>query len=324
MTAVGALLVLLSFVAFLFAVVAFAIAVVALIRGHLDWARITTRRVGLFVLLGSMGAFVISGALLPQPPRATPSAAVPLLSAPAAATSTPSPTATSSPTGPVPGAPANVQGPFRVIEVVDGDTYRIARPEGAMTLRLIGIDTPETRDPDRPVECFAKEATQAAQQLVGSKTVWLGADSTQDAQDRHGRQLVYVWLADGTLVNEKLIRDGAGIEYTYEKPYLYQTAFRAAQDEARQAGWGLWAVSTCNGNADLAAQQPTTQAPAPQKTQGPVSLVQKPAPTPKPPSVERYYASCDAARAAGAAPLHRGDPGYRSGLDRDKDGVACE
>ena len=333
----------------LLSLVGFVIALIALIRGHLRWARIPNRRVGLFVLLGSLVVFVIGGALLPSPPPTTPAAGT---ATSTDASPTPSPTDTSAPTGPVPGAPADVQGPYQVSEVIDGDTYRITRPEGTSTVRLIGIDTPETKHPDRPVECFGKEATQAAQQLLDSQTVWVHDDPTQDAQDRYGRQLVYLWLADGTLVNEKLIRDGFAIEYTYEKPYQQQDAFRAAQDEARQASRGLWAATTCNGNPHLPAQQPTKKtpttpnkpAPSPQKSQTPAAP-SRPAPPPQntkapahppPPPTKPgpttpptggnavYYKNCAAARAAGAAPIHRGQPGYRSELDRDNDGVACE
>lgn len=358
----GTLLVLLSLVVFV-------IAIIALIRGHLRWARIPTRRVGLIVLFASLAGMVVGGLLTPAPAPSTTTAGT--VASTDASPTTPS-TGTSSPTGPVPGAPADVQGPFQVSEVVDGDTYRITGPQGISTVHLIGIEAPDTKAHNQPAHCFGREATQAAEQLVGSQAVWMHNEPTHDAQDRHGRQLVYLWLADGTLVNEKLIRDGFAIEYTGREPYQQQDDFRAAQDEARQDSRGLWAASTCNGNLDLPAAQPTTsvsprkqtpapktsqapaprpttpqkmpapretqapthraatprkQSPAPKKSQTPARRQAPPAtdePTPDSGGKAAHYANCTAARAAGAAPLRRGEPGYRPGLDRDNDGIACE
>lgn len=329
---VGTLLVLLGLAAFV-------IAVTALIRGHLCWARIPTRRVGLFVLLGSLVAFVGGGALMPSP-ATTPVSGSPSPTEPAQASV---PTNTSTPTGPVPGAPTDVQGPYQVLDILSGDTYEITRPEETLVVRLIGIDTPQAKDPNRPRECFGNEATQAAERILDSQKVWLRADPTQDDQDRYEHQLVYLWLADGTLVNEKLIRDGFAVEDTYQKPYQHRDAFRTAQDEARQASRGMWSASTCNGDPDQTTQQPST-APAPRQSSTASAPPVKPAPAPRrttapaPPSPPRvkqappssggggsaHYKNCAAARAAGVAPLRRGEPGYRPGLDRDKDGVACE
>jgi hypothetical protein len=72
------------------------------------------------------------------------------------------------------------------------------------------------------------------------------------------------------------------------------------------------------------APVPTTEAPAPPPPPPVATTTTKAAPPPPPPPVEIYYPNCDAVRAAGAAPLYVGQPGYRPALDRDHDGVACE
>ncbi|MEU6149855.1 excalibur calcium-binding domain-containing protein [Actinosynnema sp. NPDC047251] len=101
-------------------------------------------------------------------------------------------------------------------------------------------------------------------------------------------------------------------------------ALSAAQTAAKTAGKGLWGAP-CSGSDTIAPPPPPTQqqtvAPPPRQTVEPQPAPQPVAPPP-PPSA--YYANCAAARAAGAAPLYRGQPGYRAALDRDNDGVACE
>lgn len=135
----------------------------------------------------------------------------------------------------------------QVVRVVDGDTIivRIGRKEERV--RLIGINTPESVDPRRPVECFGKEAASNARKLVDRQTVLLEDDPSQDSRDRFGRLLRYVWLEDGRMVNLEQIWQGYAYEYTYDEPYRYQAIFRAAEAEARNAQRGLWAPATCNG-----------------------------------------------------------------------------
>ena len=81
----------------------------------------------------------------------------------------------------------------RVIAVVDGDTIKVRLADGAReTVRLVGIDTPESRRPNTPVECGAKQAGAALNRLVARRDVTLVRDPTQDARDRYGRTLAYV------------------------------------------------------------------------------------------------------------------------------------
>lgn len=134
-----------------------------------------------------------------------------------------------------------------VTKVIDGDTIAVRIGTTAVTVRLIGIDTPEVVDPRKPVQCFGREASARMQSLVGGATIYLEADASQGDRDKYNRILRYVWLADGTHVNNRMVTDGYAFEYTYAIPYRYQTLFRDAQRAARSAQRGLWSPVTCNG-----------------------------------------------------------------------------
>jgi micrococcal nuclease len=144
--------------------------------------------------------------------------------------------------------PANADGPFRVDHVVDGDTVWVRRDGRVVKIRLIGMDTPETVDPRKPVQCFGREASAQAKRLLTGAQVYLAADETQDRRDRYGRELDYLWLADGQFFNQIMIRQGFALEYTHDLPYHFQDAFRAAQREAERQSRGLWASSACDGD----------------------------------------------------------------------------
>lgn len=158
---------------------------------------------------------------------------------------------------------------FSVKRVVDGDTLDVIIEGKTERLRLIGIDTPETVDPRKPVECFGKEASKKAKQLLSNKTVKLESDPTQGERDKYGRLLRYVVLPDGQSFNKLMISEGYAYEYTYSTPYKYQAEYKQAQKEASSAKRGLW--SSC----------PAKKTPAAKKTSSPVTT---PASVPAPPS----------------------------------------
>ena len=136
---------------------------------------------------------------------------------------------------------------YKVTKVVDGDTLHVAINGIDEKVRLIGINTPETVDPRRAVQCFGKEASTRMKELVDGKIVRLESDPTQDARDTYGRILAYVYLEDGQMVNRKMIAEGYAYEYTYLVPYTYQKEFKGLQNLARTSGYGLWSKNTCNG-----------------------------------------------------------------------------
>jgi micrococcal nuclease len=167
----------------------------------------------------------------------------------AAATSTAYPAAVSSGLT----RPTDAKGPYAVSRVVDGDTAKVSINGRSVTVRLIGIDTPETKHPSKPVQCFGQEASARAKALLTGRKVWIQYDTSQAHRDRYGRDLVYVWLDGDTMFNEVMVREGFAHEYTYELAYRYQAQFRTAQREAKAAGLGFWSQRTCSGNTEQPA-----------------------------------------------------------------------
>lgn len=159
---------------------------------------------------------------------------------------------------------------FVVSRVVDGDTIEVVRdgvparppesgaggparpPEstqlgagGKEKVRLIGINTPETVDPRKKVECFGKEASAHAKEILLGQKVKLVSDDTQTKYDKYGRLLAYVYREDGLFVNKYMIEEGYAYEYTYRVPYKFQKEFKEAQLKAQTEGRGLWKVGVC-------------------------------------------------------------------------------
>jgi micrococcal nuclease len=134
---------------------------------------------------------------------------------------------------------------YTVVKVVDGDTIHVDIDGKKETVRLIGINTPETVDPRRPVECFGKEASDTAKELMARQRVRVETDPTQGELDKYGRLLAYVYLENGIFVNKYMVEEGYAYEYTYRVPYKYQSEFKAAQKSAEVNGRGLWAPGVC-------------------------------------------------------------------------------
>lgn len=149
-----------------------------------------------------------------------------------------------------------------VTRVVDGDTIDVELPGGVERVRFIGINTPESVDPRRPVECFGLEASANAKALLDGQPVLLESDPSQGDRDRNDRLLRYVWLEDGRMANLEQIAQGFAAEYTFDTPYKYREQFRDAQRAARDAGRGLWAPDTCDGAFAPAGSTPLPTAPA--------------------------------------------------------------
>jgi endonuclease YncB( thermonuclease family) len=222
---------------------------------------------------------------------------------------------------------------------VDGDTLKITENGNLVTIRIIGIDTPETVDPRKPVQCFGQEASAQAKALLANQLVSLTPDPTQNDKDRYDRLLRYVTLEDGTDYGLKMIADGYAHEYTYEVPYQRQAAYKQAEQDASAAANGLWGTSTCDGDTTKAAVSPApaTTTPAtttPTATSPPVAPTAAPAATPTPstpttstPShVDKNcpdFATHAEAQAyfdsMGGSPSNNVD-----NLDADHDGLACE
>jgi micrococcal nuclease len=155
---------------------------------------------------------------------------------------------------PLPGAsPATGQLPAGVDvvvrKVVDGDTIEVT---GGERVRLIGVDTPETKDPNRPVGCFGAEASRFTTSVIPPGTaVRLVGDAEQ--RDRYGRLLAYVYRgADGLFVNAELLRRGYAQLLTIPPNIAHTDEFTVIARDARAGSQGLWAACTLDANGRVA------------------------------------------------------------------------
>lgn len=169
-----------------------------------------------------------------------------------------------------------------VVRVVDGDTIEVKLDSGTVEkVRLIGVDTPETKDPSKPVEPYGKEASDYTTSKLNGKTVYLELDVQQ--RDKYGRLLAYVWLAipkstsddelKANLFNTQLLTDGYARLLTIPPDVKYSNQFVKFEQEARTASKGLW------GKPLTTASEPPQPAPTPAPAPVPEPA---PAPTPEP------------------------------------------
>jgi len=142
--------------------------------------------------------------------------------------------------GPV--APGPAAGEAVIEDVVDGDTVDVDLDGRDERIRLIGIDTPETKDQDSPVECYGPEATALTELLIPPGTI-VRLERDAEARDDYGRLLAYVHRSDGLFVNLELARQGAATVLSIRPNTAYADVIANAVQEARRAGRGLW--GTC-------------------------------------------------------------------------------
>lgn len=147
-----------------------------------------------------------------------------------------------SPAGATSSASIQNKDKYLVTKVVDGDTFQIKVNNQTLSVRLIGIDTPETVDPRRPVGCFGKKASEETKRLIEGKEVILTKDISDT--DKYHRLLRYVFLpisgGENLLVNDYLVRQGFAKSLTYPPDIKYNDRFIQAEKEARENLRGLW------------------------------------------------------------------------------------
>ena len=123
---------------------------------------------------------------------------------------------------------------FNVSYVIDGDTIDL---ENGDRIRYLGVDTPETVDPLKAVQCYGKEASEFNRKLVEGKKV----EVSFEGQDQRGRKLAYVYLEDGTFVNAELLKHGYARAYRAQNT-MYSQMFLELEQTAKAAGRGLWSI----------------------------------------------------------------------------------
>ena len=148
---------------------------------------------------------------------------------------------------------------YPVLKVVDGDTIKIDYKGKSETVRLIGVDTPETVHPNKPVEFFGKEASAFLKNLLKGESVYLRFGDEE--RGKYGRLLAYVYRApDGLFVNLEIVRQGYGHAYV-KFPFKHMEIFREYEKRARVVGKGLWtAQSPQPTSRETKSQNPATKA----------------------------------------------------------------
>lgn len=132
----------------------------------------------------------------------------------------------------------------QVLRVIDGDTIEVLLNEKKEKIRVIGINTPEVVDPRKAVECFGKEASSFAKQILEGQTVILESDLSQQERDKYGRLLRYIFV-NNIDFGKRMIAEGYAYEYTYDSPYKYQLEYKNAESEASEQKLGLWKNEAC-------------------------------------------------------------------------------
>jgi endonuclease YncB( thermonuclease family) len=140
-------------------------------------------------------------------------------------------------------------GLYRVTRFVDGDTITVDMNGTPETVRMIGVDTPETHKPNTPVQCYGPAAAAYTKNLIGAQKVRLEADPTNQNRDRYNRLLRYVYLPDNRLVQAELVKNGYGFAYT-SFPFTKKETFILLEENAKLEGKGLWANCTVTIDGD--------------------------------------------------------------------------
>jgi len=130
---------------------------------------------------------------------------------------------------------------YQVTYIDDGDTFRINADAYEVRVRMLGVNTPETVDTRKKVQCFGPEASAQTKLLLKKQKVRLMFSPDRELKDGYGRYLAYVYREDGLHVNKYLLENGFAREYTVGTPYDRQTEFKAVQADAKNAMKGLWA-----------------------------------------------------------------------------------
>ncbi|MBI4057696.1 thermonuclease family protein [Candidatus Microgenomates bacterium] len=199
----------------------------------------------------------------------------------------------------------------KVINVVDGDTFKL---DSGKVVRMIGIDTPETVHPSRPVQCYGEEASSKTEELIEGKEIKLEKDVSE--VDKYGRLLRYVYAGD-LFVNEYLVREGFAMSSSYPPDIKYQDKFVEAQKKAQEENKGLWNTSAC--------PSPT---PRPTATPKPTTTTYS---TPKPTTSSDSSSNSYTCNCSKTCPnLSCAEAQYQlnvcgcSARDADRDGIACD
>lgn len=148
-------------------------------------------------------------------------------------------------------------GYYAVVRISDGDTISVDMNGTEEKIRMIGVDTPETHHPSKPVQCFGRAASEFTKKFIGTQPVRLEADPLNDNRDRYQRLLRYVYTPDGKMLNRELVAQGYGFAYT-SFPMEKSDEFQKLEDNARENNLGLW------GGCEITTNQYGSQESSPE------------------------------------------------------------
>lgn len=138
-----------------------------------------------------------------------------------------------------------------IIHMIDGDTanVRLDAESADVRVRFLGINTPETVDPRKKVECFGMQASEKGKQLLpDGARVRLEADPSADERDRYNRLLRIVYMANGEQYNTKMVKEGFATAYvSFPLSAAFKRELKESEQHARIGQLGLWSPTTCNG-----------------------------------------------------------------------------
>lgn len=131
---------------------------------------------------------------------------------------------------------------YKVTKVIDGDTFNIFIEEEKReaTIRVLGINTPETVDERKEVECYGPEASKKAKEILNGKNIKLSWSPDREYKDKYNRYLAYVYIDDFGSFGEYMLKYGFAREYTYGKPYSKREEYRRLESLAKAKSLGLW------------------------------------------------------------------------------------
>ncbi len=219
-----------------------------------------------------------------------------------------------------------------VKEVVDGDTIKVVYKGKQETVRMILIDTPETKHPNKCVQLYGPEASAYTKKYLLDQSKTISIELDKDTRDPYDRLLAYVYVND-TMFNELLVQNGLARITVFEPNTKYLEKLQAVETKAKAAKKGIWSnASAIKGGCAPKAATPAPAKPAPAKPAPKTApVVVKPAPKPAPkvapkataPKKESFK-NCTELRKKYPKGVKKGHPAYENKHDRDKDGWACE
>jgi len=195
---------------------------------------------------------------------------------------------------------------YAVLRVIDGDTVELDY-KGGTTVRVIGIDTPETVSPSVPDECGGPAASRAAHQLLDGERVAIRFDATQGRRDYYGRLLAYLSIPGVGDFGLAMLKRGRAAEDTYDSAYKMQGRYQRAEARARNTDRNMW--GKCGG-----PDKPMRVVPEPESSDSNCASGYDPC-------IPSYPPDLDCADVSGPIRVTGSDP---HGLDAEGDRVACE